>query len=254
MWQWTPLNCCHQHPSPVVTMRTYQRLVTHTVQSHCYTLPGYEKCENASHWVKTKMSAQLRTSANSERESSSFSLLLSRCPVLLGYCPLTLSRSAIHHPIFLGYQVCCSRSLVSLSTVEGFVDAMKVRRQIWESKAGWSAVTHLSAPSRLHVRDQYSITVRSKTLVPLMFILCLPREFSSCKMSGSRSTGCQKETILRWCQMQSSELWAVIQLISTFKKTVPTICRPGLDGLFRWGNGVRSQHALQSRHQISPMA
>lgn len=157
-------------------------------------------------------------------------------------------------PSSLGYQVCCSRSLVSLSTAEVFVDAMKVRWQIWESKAGWSAVTHLSAPSRLHVRDQYSITVRSKTLVPLMFILCLPREFSSCKMSGSRSTGCRKETILRWCQMQSSELWAVIQLISTFKKTVPTICRPGLDSLFRWGNGVRSQHALQSRHQISPMA
>lgn len=48
------------------------------------------------------------------------------------------------------------------------------------------------------VKGQYSVTVRVKTLVPLAVMFSLPREFSLFKMPGSRSTGCQKETILKW--------------------------------------------------------
>lgn len=228
------------NPSPVATVRTYPRLVAYTAQTRCYPFPGDEKCENASHWVKPKMSAQLHTSADSERESCSFSLLCPRSPVLLGYCPLTLSRSAIHHPIFLGCHLPFSFSCLPFHSWglcwchEGRKTNLGEQGQLVSSHSStWTLC--------LHVKDQYSITVRTKMLVPLTVIPCLPREFSSCKMSGSRSTGRWKETILKCCQMQSSELWAFIQLISTLKKAISTICQPGLYSLFRWGNWVRSQ-------------
>lgn len=105
MWPWTHLNRCQQYPSPVATVRTDQRLVAYTAQSHCYTFPGDEKCEHVSHWVKTKMPAQLHTSSDSERESCSFSLLLSRRPVLLGYCPLTLSITTLQSPLLTDFSL-----------------------------------------------------------------------------------------------------------------------------------------------------
>lgn len=83
-----PLNHCQKYPSPVATVRTYQRLVAYTAQSRCYTFPGNEKCENESHWVKTKMPAQLHTSADSERVLLFAALQTPSAP---GYCPLPLS-------------------------------------------------------------------------------------------------------------------------------------------------------------------
>lgn len=106
----SPLNRCQQNPSPVATVRTDQRLVAYTAQSRCYTLPGDEKCEHASHWVKTKVPAQLHTSSDSERESCSFALLLSWGSVLLRcqlppYSPLCLLTSHLQNFTLIFLQI-----------------------------------------------------------------------------------------------------------------------------------------------------